>query len=95
MRLIQNGGEIALATGQAVGKKTNILFSHGNLLVPGLVINLNLYGIFSLSIRESLQIVKDFSPLLHEQGKISRKGKNDLMTRPFSYRPGYVQFTAF
>ena len=95
MRLIQNGGEIALATGQAVGKKTNILFSHGNLLVPGLVINLNLYGIFSLSIRESLHIVKDFSPLLHEQGKISRKGKNDSRARPSSYRPGYVQFTAF
>ena len=50
MRLIQNGGEIALATGQAVGKKTNILFSHGNLLVPGLVTNLNLYGFFSQAV---------------------------------------------
>ena len=99
MRLIQNGGEIALATGQAVGKKTNILFSHGNLLVPGLVTNLNLYGIVftscALSSKESLHIVNDFSPLLHEQGKISRKGKNDSMARPTLNRPGYVQFTAF
>ena len=79
MRLIQNGGEIALATGQAVGKKNQHTFfsweSPCSKSGHELKFLWNFFTSCAMSSKESMHIVNDFSPFLHMQGKISRKGK--------------------